>query len=112
MQVRFRSGTLLKAYEQQQVRTKLWGADVARRYVERVNILKAAKAKADLFALPQLRFHPLVGGRAGQYAMTLIGRWRLIVTFNAAETTVEIEEAPQAEADTATVEEVSNHYGD
>lgn len=108
--MRFRTGQLLKAYEQKKARTKLWGPDVAERYVERVNIVYAARAKSDLFTLPQLRFHPLTGDRSGQYAATLIGRWRLILTFNTAETVadVEVEEAPEE----AIIEEVSKPYGD
>jgi plasmid maintenance system killer protein len=49
----------------------------------------------DLFTATAL--HLLPGDRKGQHAMTLQGRWRLIVTV---------------EGDTVIVEEVTNHYGD
>lgn len=49
----------------------------------------------DLFAFASLRLHPLTGERQGQYAMTLVGRWRLIVSL---------------EGSIVVIEEVSNHY--
>ena len=60
------------------------------------DILQAGRFD-DLFAAASLHVHPLTGGRMGQYAMTLQGRWRLIVTV---------------ENDRVVVEEVSNHYDD
>ena len=50
-----------------------------------------------LFDIASLRLHPLTGDRQGQYALTLTGRWRLILTVA---------------GDTAIIEEVSSHYGD
>ena len=113
VQVRFRTGELEKAYKQQKIRVRLWGVEVAKRYVNRVDLLKAAKSKDDLFTLPQLRFHPLKGKRQGQYAMTLLGRMRLIVTFDEqANTATVVAEEHAAGAEKATVEEVSKHYDD
>ncbi|HJN92195.1 MAG TPA: hypothetical protein QGF05_05665 [Dehalococcoidia bacterium] len=43
------------------------------------------------------RLHPLRQGRRGQWAATLHGRWRIIVT---------------RDHDQVFIEEVSNHYGD
>ena len=60
-------------------------------------LLLDAEKFEDLFFATSLHLHPLVGNRRGQYSMTLQGRWRMIVTLN---------------ADTVTVEEVSNHHGD
>ena len=50
--------------------------------------------------LPGLDCHPLKGERAGQYAVTLLGRWRLVFTLQG--NTAEI----------IRIEEVSKHYGD
>jgi proteic killer suppression protein len=50
--------------------------------------------------VPTLDFHPLKGNRKGQYALTLTGYWRLIITNDG-----EI-------FDIAKIEEVSDHYGD
>ena len=76
-----------------------WGAKVARRYIERINVLKVAKAADDLYKVAALRFHPLKGDRQGQHSMTLVDRWRMIVTFRDDALTV------------VRIEEVSAHYG-
>lgn len=99
MNVRFRSRQLLRRYERHQEAERAWGTAVARKYIQRVSLLYAADHLHDLFALRALRLHPLKGERAGQYAMTLHERWRLIVTL-------------EDEGRTAVVEEVTNHYGD
>lgn len=77
-----------------------WGDAVGRRYVQRISILQTADSVEDLYRIPQFRFHPLSGDRKGQFALTLIDRWRLIVSF------------PYYDRKTVQVEEVSDHYGD
>ena len=99
MEVRFRSSGLRRAYKKQAVGVRLWGSGVAKRYVNRIDIIQASETTGDLRKIPQLLFHELKGTRKRQYALTLIGRWRLIVSVN--ETAKEV-----------TIEEVSNHYGD
>lgn len=100
MRVQFRTTELQKCYEKSQRATRAWGEKVARRYIERVNILKAAKSGDDLYKIPPLKFHAMKGDKAGLYALTLIDRWRMEVSF-------------QDEAMTVVrVEEVSAHYGD
>ena len=81
MQVTFRTNELQQAYEKQVDAVRLWGETLARRYVQRVDILHAAKAADDLFKIPPLKFHPLTARRKGQYALVLDGQMRLIVTF-------------------------------
>jgi len=46
-----------------------------------------------------LRFHPLKGDRQGQHSITLVDRWRMVVTFRDDVLTV------------VRIEEVSAHYG-
>ncbi len=99
MQVEFRT-KLRDCYADVTKATREWGAKVARRYIERVNILKAAKTADDLYKVVVLRFHPLTGNKKGLYALTLVDRWRMVVTFRDKEMTV------------VRVEEVSAHYGD
>ncbi len=99
MEVTFRTRTLARCYASVREAERAWGRDVARRYVNRIDKLLAAEKLSDLFGAPSLRLHPLTGQRAGQYAMTLIGRWRLVVTVS------EDERA-------AVIEEASHHYGD
>lgn len=99
MQVEFASRRLAQCYESPREAERTWGVDVARRYRQRVDLLIGADAFALLFSVPPLRLHPLKGDRAGQHAMTLAGRWRLIVTVS-----------PDGRA--VRVEEVSHHYDD
>lgn len=100
MQVEFRSARLRKCYTHSATAAREWGDKLSRRYIERVNVLKSAKSADDLYKIPALRFHPLKGDREGRHAMTSIGRWRMVVTFEDDALTV------------VRVEEVSAHYGD
>lgn len=89
-----------ECYQKSSRAQREWGEKVARRYIERVNILKSAKSAADLYKIASLRFHPLKGDKEGLYALTLIDRWRMEVSFKDEALTV------------VSVEEVSQHYGD
>lgn len=98
MQVKFRTNLLQRAFERHAEAARRWGEKTARRYIQRVEILQAAKAADDLFKIPSLKFHPLTAGRKGEYSLVLHGQMRLIVTFTDPTMT------------TAWIEEVSNHY--
>lgn len=100
MEVRFKTNKLQKQYENSKDATKAYGADVAKRYIQRVNILKSVKSFDDLYTIPQLKFHPLTGDRNGEFAISLTGFYRLIIT-NDGDT-----------FDIAKIEEVSKHYDD
>lgn len=100
MPVEFRTARLRKCYTNSAAAAREWGDKVGRRYIERVNVLKAAKSADDLHRITALRFHPLKGNQEGRHAMTLVDRWRMVVTFRADALTV------------VRVEEVSAHYGD
>lgn len=100
MEIRFRTKKLKKQYLSYSEAEKEYGTQVAKKYIERVNILKNAKTFDDLYAISVLKFHPLKGNRKGQFAISLTGFWRLIVT-NDGDT-----------FDIAKIEEVSDHYGD
>lgn len=99
LNVTFRKKNLRKRYENSAEAMKVYGDEVGRRYIQRVNILKNSADKAAVMAQRPLRCHPLTGDRKGQYAITLINRWRLIVTFDKGINVVQIEE-------------VSKHYDD
>lgn len=96
MQLHFKSRGLQRAFEQEREAIREWGPQVGPRYQERVKLIQAAASLNDLFAITYLHLHPLTGDRQGQYAITLSGRWRLILTVEGA---------------TVTIEEVSAHYG-
>ena len=100
MYIEFRTTQLEKCYRFESERGKKWGTEVARRYVERVNILKAANSIADVRALKALACHSLKGDRKDQHAVKLTRRWRLIFTLHGDGLRI------------VRIEEVSKHYGD
>ena len=100
MEVRFKTNKLQKQYENSKDAIKAYGIDVAKRYINRVTLLKSAKSFDDLSKIPQLKFHPLIGNRKGEFAISLTGFYRLIIT-NDSDT-----------FDIAKIEEVSKHYDD
>jgi proteic killer suppression protein len=77
-----------------------FGAQVGRKYIQRINIIKTTNSLDDLKKLPGIRCHPLKGDRTGQYAVNLTGFYRLIFTVD--DDTLNI----------AMIEEVSKHYDD
>jgi proteic killer suppression protein len=82
------------------VAVKAYGNEVARKYVQRINIIKQTKDFDELSALPGLRCHRLKGDREGQYAINMTGFYRLIFTLVGE--SLEIVQ----------IEEVSKHYDD
>lgn len=100
LEVRFKTNKLQKQYENSKDAIRAYGGEVAKKYIQRVNTLKSAKSFEDLYKIPQLKFHPLTGNRDGEFAITLIGFWRLIITNDG-----DI-------FDIAKIEEVSKHYDD
>jgi proteic killer suppression protein len=100
LEVRFKTNKLQKQYENSKEAIKAYGLDVAKKYIQRVGILKSAKSFDDLSKIPQLKFHSLTGDRKGEFAISLTGFYRLIIT-NDGDT-----------FDIAKIEEVSKHYDD
>lgn len=76
-----------------------WGPEIGRRYVQRVNVLYEAADTNQLTKIRSLRYHKLRADRRGYYAITLQGRWRLILMPGNDQTEIQ-------------VVEVSNHYDD
>lgn len=99
MNVTFATAKLQRCYESMRAAERAWGREVAVRYADRIELMIGVEGFHRLFELAALRLHPLKGERAGEYAMTLSGRWRLIVE-------------PSGDGRSATVSEVSHHYGD
>ncbi|WP_320035505.1 type II toxin-antitoxin system RelE/ParE family toxin [Halarcobacter sp.] len=99
MEIEFKSNKLKKQYENSKIAEKAYGAQVAKKYIMRINTLKATKSFDELYKIPTLKFHPLSGNRKGEYAISLTGYWRLIITNNG------------DTFDIAKIEEVSDHYG-
>ena len=100
MQVTFRNKKLEKCYGGYKSACREWGNDVARKYIQRIDIIQETANMKDLCALPGLNCHELKGNQAGQYAIRLLGFWRLIFTLR------------DKQMEIVRVEEVSKHYGD
>jgi proteic killer suppression protein len=99
VEISFRTKKLEKQYCDVRKAEKAYGRQVARRYIQRINIIKSAKCFDDLYAVSVLKLHPLKGDRDGQYAIMLTGFYRLIIC--------RIGES----YDIVRIEEVSKHYG-
>jgi len=100
LEIQFKTKKLEKQYISSNDAIKAYGMQVAKKYINRINILKSAKSFDDLYTIPQLKFHPLTGDRKGEYAISLTGYYRLIITKDG-ET-----------FDIAKIEEMSKHYDD
>lgn len=100
MEISFRTKQLERCFCDQRTAVREFGADVAKRYIQRIQIIKAARSVDELSKLPGLRFHALTGDRSGEYAINLTGFYRLIVTIVGSEVQV------------VQIKEVSKHYGD
>jgi proteic killer suppression protein len=100
LQIQFRTKKLEKQYTRHLLAIKAYGSEVARKYVQRINIIKQTKDYDELSNLPGLKCHPLKGDREGQYAISLTGFYRLIFTLVGE--SLEILQ----------IEEVSKHYDD
>ena len=98
MHVDFGSRQLERTFADEAAAVRRWGPEVGRRYITRVRLLQEARALDELLAIQSLRLHPLRGGRSGEWAMTLQGRWRLIIEWR--------------DERTVLVKEVTSHYGD
>lgn len=100
MNVRFRTRTLQREYEDGREAARAYGNQVGRKYIQRVNLIKSARDFEVVKALPGLDCHPLKGNRKGQWAVKLTGFWRLIFVLEDGEPSV------------VRIEEVSKHYDD
>ena len=100
MEVRFRTRHLEQCYLEFRLASREFGAGVARRYIHRIQIVGNTRTVDELRRLPVLKFHPLTGALDGQYAISLTGFYRLIVTLEGTDLQV------------VCIERVSKHYGD
>jgi proteic killer suppression protein len=100
VEVQYRTKKLQKQYENSNDAERSYGKEVARKYIQRINIIKNALDINELRSLPGLYCHALKGDRKGQWAIKLTGFYRLIFTLKG--DLLEI----------AYIEEVSKHYDD
>jgi plasmid maintenance system killer protein len=90
--VRFDDRELESRYQSRRLAERAWGAIVARRYVMRIDAIRAAARIADLYANPAARLHSLNGSRQGRHAIAITGQTQLVVTFEEDGKTVAVEE--------------------
>ena len=100
MQVRFRTRKLENAYKDYRNAEKAYGRQVARRYIQRVNIIWKMRDIENLKQQRSLRCHKLKGNLQGQWAVKLTGRYRLIFALKGEQLEI------------ARIEEISKHYDD
>lgn len=100
MIIKFKTRKLEKYYTTHRKAVQEFGDQVARKYIQRLNLIKVTADIEVLQELPAIRCHPLKGDRLGQYAINLTGFYRLIFTMEEGSLTV------------VRIEEVSKHYDD
>ncbi|MCK5718322.1 MAG: type II toxin-antitoxin system RelE/ParE family toxin [Thiomargarita sp.] len=100
MIVNFKTKKLEKCYCQNNQAKRFFGDQIARKYIQRINLIKAAKSLDEIMLLPGLQCHSLKGNRQGQYAIKLTGFYRLIFTVKGDNLNIVL------------IEEVSKHYDD
>lgn len=97
MLIKFKPNKLKKCFEDSKSGQRALGSEVAKKYIQRVQIIQQTENLDELMSLPGLRCHPLVGDRDGFYGVKLTGFYCLIISI---------------EEGVVTMEEVSKHYGD
>lgn len=98
LEIRFRNNKLEKQYTNHREAEKAYPREVARKYIQRINIIKKALTINDLVIQRILRCHPLTGNRKGLWAIKLTGYYRLLFSL----------EGDQLEI--VRIEKVSKHY--
>ena len=79
MNIEFATNRLSSASLNLTLSTRLFGAQIGRKYIQRLSVIRAVDVFNQLYELRALRFHALRGGRAGQYSMSLTGNYRLVI---------------------------------
>jgi proteic killer suppression protein len=100
VEIAFATKKLEKCYRDCAQGVRMWGPAVARKHIQRIDILQEASDLAEIEALPGLRCHPLKGQRRGQFGVTLHDRWRLIISLQGRQVKI------------VRIEKVTKHYGD
>lgn len=99
MTVGFRKKNLRKLYEKHAFCQQKLDQAVCRKYIQRVNLIKAARDFGEFRALPGLACHLLEPKHRGFWAVKLTGFYRLIISVD-------------EDLNEITIEDVVKHYGD
>ena len=81
MDLDFSSSSLRRAFESKEEAIRCFGEARGKKYVMNLLLVKRSKTMADLYRIPQLRFHPLKGDRKGEFSVALTGNWRIVLSF-------------------------------
>ena len=100
MIVKFKTRQLEICFKEHRKANKTFGEQIARKYIQRINIIQNSRSLNELMSLPGLRCHALKGARKGEYAIKLSGFYRLIFRLTGDQLEIVM------------IEEVSKHYGD
>jgi len=100
VEIVFGTRKLERCYREYDQGRRAWGPEVARKYVQRVDLLQEAADLIEIRKLPGLNCHPLKGDREGEFGVTLTGRWRLVFSLQGKNDEI------------IRIKEVSKHYGD
>lgn len=98
MEIRFADRELGASARETRKATLRWGPGAGSKYPQRVVILAAVPDFAALYKLHFLTLHKLSGKYEGKYAITLHGRWRIVLSRLSDHDVV--------------IEEVTHHYDD
>ena len=79
MVITFKNKKLKKYYEDGQQAIIKFGPTMGKKYIHRINELKAAKSLLDIKKLPQTQLHKLSNNRKDQYSLVLTQPYRLII---------------------------------
>ena len=79
MELEFATNRLKSASVSFSEASRLFGVPIGRKYIQRLAVLRAADKFSQLYGHKALNLHFLKGNRAGQYAITLTGNYRLII---------------------------------
>lgn len=79
MEVRFRSRSLERCALEKGRAERRWGSDVGSKYVDRIAELMALPDWESIAQRKAYRLHQLEGRRRGEWAISLTGRWRLVI---------------------------------
>lgn len=79
MEIEFNTRHLERCYDDFREASREWGPTVARRFINRIDRIRSIDSFRNLYDDRPMRIHALHGQQAGKLAITLIGRYRLIV---------------------------------
>ena len=96
VRVEFKTNKLREQFQDSKAGRRALGEEVARRYAQRIQIIKQARNLEELMKLPGLHCHPLTGDLEGFYSIRLNGFYRFVASV---------------EEGVVTVQGVSKHYG-